>query len=414
MCQSCGSAPVVWMPSLGTTSCWCESSCNECQQGCGWCNFPNLVWGNCITIDKTNPDNWIFNTECNPIVKSTDSTVWVTVTTNWNHKEYDLSVKCQDKKVWVQSCDTNPWYLNDKIFVESPLVKDVDCDKITLSLDTNALWIDIPDEKVKVDATCSSKYLSDSISVWKWLKVSVENCKVKIDIDCDSDDCTNCWKKPAMKVRLVATEYILQPNSQEKYYILASTQNWMWTTWFLNSEYLPEVEYWCIDYNEWWIEFKKPWIYAVWFGGNQEVSWWVNGSRVWLVKYDSITSTWLFIAESRYSWWSDWTTRPVPAHSSNNTDVTANGAMWLNFGLWKYLERLPVWQWTICYFVPWDKITLWVKLSTRVEDPEYTDASWKFALLWSLEWFAWWDSWAYFYAYSISDFCDCWETAQIC
>ena len=56
-------------------------ACGECCEEKTYLT-PNLTGSDCVTVDKTDPDNWIVSTECNPIVTSDDLSVVVDVSTD--------------------------------------------------------------------------------------------------------------------------------------------------------------------------------------------------------------------------------------------------------------------------------------------------------------------------------------------
>jgi len=397
---------IIWLPWLGWCDSWYNSGCGDCGT-CSDCNScsscPNIVGSECIQIDKTNPDTRIISTECNPIVKSTDATVLVTPSTVGTHKEYNLSVTYQDKKVAVSPACT-AGFLEDQITVTWALTKSTVSCKVQLWIDATQLTNNFKDEKVATAASCTPWFLEDQITVGAWLRKTTTNCKVNIAIDCTTTDCNNKRHHPAMQLRVSDTVTLTQANHADAYYLLTSS-NAGWSSQALMTTFTQDVNYWCIEEENWWIKIKQAGLYHIWFWGNQECSEWVNGSRVFLIKYTASTATYSFPIASRYSWWSDWNIWPANAWESNNSDITANGASWLNIWLGKYLERLPFGGDWLCWLKVWDRIGIGAKVSTRVEDPSYNDPDAKFAILGATEAFAGGDSWAHIYAYCISDFC---------
>ena len=168
---------------------------------------------------------------------------------------YTLDVECCDKKVAGCINDEQPWSLDQKLTVVSPLTKTVkDCPSngvVELWFDPSGL--EFPDEKVKVNESCDAGYLQDMFTTktcpreWAepllkvWLS-DEEACKISIDLNlpesCD-DICGNPRTKPRISVYLQDSITIEQDVNTENFYYISQA-----------------------DIPEFWAVVRAPWIFA--------------------------------------------------------------------------------------------------------------------------------------------------------
>lgn len=174
----------------------------------------------------------------------------------------------------------------------------------------------------------------------------------------------------------------------------------------------------------WIIEITKKWLYQVWFSWSAEFSYWVHAFRVQLYKIPkadrSKTNT---IIESRYSWplgyepwqsvigwagnikyvssvtWWGWESKPDVTTSEyhidypliwEKTEVEWQHWIWYSASLWAVMDRVTVTGNTIVELDEWDRLRIWLKMSTSIMHSWDMMAkipaaflTWHFALLWA-------------------------------
>lgn len=351
-------------------TCWCENcNCNETRT----CTCPSFIGEGQVDIDTAT--EWvvkIFAPENNTVVSS-DSSVDITETTQTDgSKEYDLSVTCCDKKVGACATDPIPSTLDNKLFVSAPLTKTVS----NCSADWRiTIWIDqsqLQDEKVKVDNTCSAVYLKDGIIWWNWIETSVDNCKVKIEIN------KNTFVKPFVKLMLSADAEVLKTHD-----LVENTEN----EWWFVLPVVDEVNNNWLSATDWikvktvslpiWvttkvIEIQKDWFYRVSFKFNCDINYGVHALR-WCV---FSTMDWKkIILDDKDAWES------YGYAISQSATVDAKTDIW-------YSKQLSFWATDVTFLEEWTQLMLGGRLDPYVI---YGNGSWKD--WWIIVRKAWLDGW---------------------
>lgn len=141
--------------------------------------IPNVIGGGCVTIDKTDPENWVIKTTCPTEVISSDDSVDIdhSFDEDKNANIYDLSFACCDRLVAAWPNDDNPWVLYDKISVDSPLVKSLSgwWSQVEIALDIATLQTILWDELVKVNVNGNANYLQNLLNSWTWVDIDIIN-----------------------------------------------------------------------------------------------------------------------------------------------------------------------------------------------------------------------------------------------
>lgn len=415
---------------LDCQSSWC-GWCGTCSDCSGNCSCPNLIAWDCITLDKTNPAQITISTECNPELVSTDGTVGITETLDPDdeHKIWDVSVACDDKKVGACAQDTTPWYLyNDKLRVDTsgPLTyTQVWCPGnayVQIWFDESQLNITDLDQKVAVQEWCASWYLADRIIVGTWLTANVVWCKLKIDLNCSEDECTNPWRSAIVQTYLTNTINQSQATGNEKAYYFSTwavteLDNLWWThtTWARRED----MAVWCITHSGGITTIGRWGRYAISFDWHQEQSHHVHGTRIGLaIVFPNGT---VRLVQSRYSG-VQWTaTTSIGSWDAqytipNNTDTTANGWGWSTFSLWRWIERLPVWKHRRIALPTGTKIVPFYRVSTVMSWDLNASWTWVYSILWENESFVWWADWFTYGIDWIDRYCDArdWADTDAC
>lgn len=259
---------------------WIDGCTCDCYEPRG-CECPDIIWAG--QIDISTETEWqveIFAPE-NTTITSDDGSVDITETENspWSIN-YNLSVECEDNKVWWCATDPNPSSLDEKLFVTSPLIKTVqDCatdGKVVLWINTSLLQ----DEKVKVASWCSSVYLEDAIEWEGWVEVYRDWCTMKVRVD------QNDFAAPFAKVMLAADVEISKSHWQQH---LTEDEGWfflpMWV-WVSNDPWSTDwLEFQDINTTLWLtkaIIVNKSWYYRVSFNYNADINYGINAMR-WCV-----------------------------------------------------------------------------------------------------------------------------------
>lgn len=347
----------------------CEDKC------CDKCKDKKLeiVAWDCIGVDKSEENIYTINNLAETTVESTDWTVDVKLKSGSTicKKHYDLSVNCEDKKVWVCDMDT-PWFLDDKIRVEWTLTKTTTCSKnwyITLRAEE---W---KDEKVAVMSGCNADYLSNVLeSTSSYVDFDIVNCKMVL-----KDKQT--WQKPIMVVRLLSTTIQQQAvddwrkGIQTDYdYILARNRWEAQSDIIIPSDYWMELSIWEASWPwiEHWLDSNgfcvcpMDWIYRVSFGWTLEISAWVIAYRTYLYHWGWTN---IICLESRM-WGSLW---EIPTWQAEWIPMwyTINWPQTQRASLGKFVPRSPFSRTWIIRARKGDKFALWIKVSTSLTDPNY-------------------------------------------
>lgn len=360
--------------------CCCEDKCCDKEK-----KEIEIKPGKCIEVDKSVEWEYTINNTMEVEIKSTDGTVNVQYA-EWTHEwdcrqVIDLSVDCDDRKVWVCDEDT-PWFLEDKIKGVSPIYVNPRCSSdwvVEIGLDTNKL--NVPDEKVAVTQGCTARYLEDAISVrssYIESEVDTNNCRLIIK---DKESV-----KPLMKVRLIDTEVQEQtcvPWEQTDFdYILLNTGSQTGADVVINSHYDMELSVWeaywpwivdGLDSNGFCI-IPMDWIYRATYGGCIEINSWVIAWRTYL--YHAWEGSTNVIAMESRQGWVMWILTPWI------TDTYDPEKFWLPiwYNIWIQPERAWLGRFiprqsfagsTILRCKKGDKFCLWVKVSSSITDPAY-------------------------------------------
>ena len=160
------------------------NECNPCEKDKKTCCELKVIAWDCVDVEEVD-GQYVVSATCPPKVVEWE---WIRVeekpsTEEWYSIEYTVHAK--DNKVWVCTDDDNPWTLDTKVRVESPLTRKVEgCGSsngyLLIGLDTSKLKT--PDEKVAVEQWCDAKYLRDALKVESNLiQASVtSDCTLKI------------------------------------------------------------------------------------------------------------------------------------------------------------------------------------------------------------------------------------------
>lgn len=381
---------------LDCQSSWC--GCSGWCSSCSWdnCSCPNLVAWDCITLDKTDPAQIVISTECNPEIVSTDETVGIEVTLDEDdeHKIYDLSVSCDDKKVWACAQDTTPWYLyNDKLLVDTsgPLTYTlIWCPwdaKVQIGFDENQLNITDLDQKVAVQEWCASWYLADRVIVGTGLTVNVVGCKLKLDINCTEDECTNPWKWAIVQTYLVNTINQSQATGSETaYYFSEGTVSELAALWWTHVTWSrrEDMAVWCITHSGGVTTIDRGGRYSISFDGHQEQSHHIHWTRIGLaIVFPNGT---VRLVQSRYSGVQGTATTSIASWDAqytipNNINTTANWGWGNTFSLWRWIERVPVGKHRRLALPSGTKIVPFYRISTVMSGDTNASGTWTYSVL---------------------------------
>ena len=397
----------------------CCDPCPSCWSGCK---------NDCpVNIQSTNPDClrvdtsecWVIKLEpvCPPVVEA-----WENVTVDVEDcedekcsKKYIVNAVCEDEKVKTCDNDASAWYLEDKIKARDGswiVVNAIWCDSpdtdayLELSIDSDKLpkW---PNDKVSVQAGCEAKYLNDAIKIdSRLIKSSIEDCQLVL-----SDNFA--YRKIYLQTDIIKNNI---PTWQTPSFLFTgSTTSW-------NTV---ETAGWVkvaknVDFENWVMKIKIPWIYYVGFSWTMEIWSWIHAMRAQLYRTDSEAETEdakrYTIIESRYSapvGWPPYEVGWTPSgfnldtpYRQLKTDVEWVIAPWDGYSasLGSYISRMPVGWDTIEILNEWDRIMFWAKASTQVDyhwdqmTQTAEDKIWHFAFLcrgsarsWWID--IWWEPW---------------------
>lgn len=314
-------------------SCWCNNTdnCQDCWlwcstplNTCGWCDCPNIIGEYCTDVKQWDGNNIIISTPCIEVV-STDSTVDITKTVTEWLVTFDLSKECcPDRLAAVTACDTNPWYIYDKILVSSPLTKSLNgCNTMTIGLNVDA--IPTKDEKVKVSVWCNSGYLSELVE-WDWYVTVTQNgCKMRWWIN------TSKNKRPIALMRM-------NTDHQQFYdwnngWAAALPNQWWYlprnftiyesnTTGDIPMESINVSSYGGTQFPTNWLRITKKWWYRISLMGSADINNCINACRFMIAKY----STWgsvsapQVILDSKY-----WAPSNLPLSETPTYSIDPNG-----------------------------------------------------------------------------------------
>lgn len=360
--------------------CCCEDRCCDKKKK----DIEIKAW-TCIDVDKSVEWEYTINNTMEIDVKSTDGTVHVKKTGNDCQKTYDLSVDCEDKKVWVCDEDT-PWFLKDKIAGISPIYTQPICSSdwvVQIGLDQSKL--DLPDEKVAVVQGCKGKYLNDALDVnssYIEAKVDTDRCVLIIK---DKE----MRQKPLIRVRLIhsdiQTQVVKRPGTQDtdRWYVLSNPNWWQSAGIKIPSSYAIDFSIWeaqgtwitrWLDNDSWLVVCPMDWIYRISYGWCLEISSWVIAWRTYLLQWWG-TDTWLLEsrwgggngtldmipADEKYEWYKKY----WAPHFYNVTNQVHHQS------LGKYVARQSFSWTTLTEARVWDLFWLGLKISTSLDDDAY-------------------------------------------
>ena len=402
--------------------CWCPecTQCNPCAEKKECC-VPNIVadW-DCINVETDS--DWVIHlsTRCNPIIKSTDGSVNVSLDESWDVDVWDLEVIDNDHLVGACWNDKHPSTLDEKLeWVDWITVTPVCSDnwKVQIGIDTSQIHFD--NDMVSVERGCSPRYLNEAIVVnSKYIRKDVKNCQIVL-----SDN-----ESPALYYAKLVLAY---DHIREVWWGLVwAWEEWLWqkapVEWFpvadASRHTVPVSMLSWLKFKDWtpsnpwlWqIEITKKWVYQVWFTWSAEFSYWIHAFRVQLYKVPNATSKRHTIIESRYSgplWYQPWQEIAwgiwnIDATYVSNVNLRDGGtvssvnkntlskkidfpllsdkteAEWLyqeqvySQSLWAVMDRVTVSWNTIVELDVWDLLYVWLKVSTSIDHTGW-DILWK-------------------------------------
>lgn len=326
-------------------------------------------------------------------------------------------VNATDEKVKTCEDDASAWYLIDKIKAKAGTwieVNAINCDNpdtdayLEISIDDEALpkW---PNDKVSVRSGCEAKYLDDAIRIdSRLIKSSVEDCQLVLS---DNFAYRKIFlQNDIIKNDLTRTKY---PLGYASFIFTGSTTSWSTV----------ETASWVkvaknVDFENWVMKIKIPWIYYIGFSWTMEIWSWIHAMRAQLYRTDSEAededAKRYTIIESRYSapvgwppyevgWTPQWFNLDTP-YRQLKTDVewVIHPDDWYSASLGSYVSRMPVGWDTIEILNEWDRIMFWAKASIQVDyhwdQMTQSDKTWHFAFLCrgsSRSWWVdiWWEPW---------------------
>lgn len=380
--------------------------CDDCAPKCNECCNPNIVWWECVDVDVSEEGVITISAPCPTEVTSDDWTIGVTEKEphEWYSKRFDLTVNKPDRLVAASWCDENPGTLNDKIIAWHWIDKAITwCPNGKLELAVDESELNIPNNKVAVDWSCSPDYLWNLFrSTSNLVEIVPSWCEMLLR---DKSDPIVCWK---ITMQDNVTWWVDWCTSCDwnVYYIAWS--NWSGLrNWNFNVDFLYNME---TANNNNWLKIKRRWIYEVWFRCSLEASFWIHAVRWWLYV---LRANWGYypILESRFSWpvwvepselwkWEEWFNA---LYMNEWTETSWVG--WKSASLWAVLDRMPCQDNTIIILEPWDILFLWMKWQARtlyewdnLVRNEWWDEWWEIAMLWAVGNQAWVDIWAQIWA----------------
>lgn len=404
-------------------NCWCPecNQCNPCAEKKECC-VPNIVadW-DCINVETDS--NWVIHlsTRCNPIIKSSDNSVNVTLDDSWDVDVWDLEVIDKDYRVWACWNDKHPSTLDEKLvgvwgITVTPICSDNG--KIEIWIDKNSLNFD--DNKVAAFAWCSPGYLNEVLQVdSKYVKAVQQWCKMLIT---DKDTTPLYYAKLVLENDHIWTVWWWLTWTWEEWLGQKAPVEWM-SVWDPNYQWIPISMLSWLKFKDWtpqepwlWqIEITKKGIYQVWFTWSAEFSYWVHAFRVQLYKVPKLAPGKRHtIIESRYSWplwyqpwqevaWWIWNINAsyVTNVSLRDDDTVSSVSHWsmskkidypllsdkteaewlyhdqvYSQSLWAVMDRVTVTGNTIVELDVWDLLYVWLKVSTSIDHTGW-DILWK-------------------------------------
>lgn len=333
---------------------WIDGCTCDCYEPRG-CECPDIIWAGQINIStETEWQVEIFAPE-NTTITSDDGSVDITETENspWSIN-YDLSVECEDNKVWWCATDPNPSSLDEKLFVTSPLIKTVqDCatnGKVVLWINTSLLQ----DEKVKVASWCSSVYLEDAIEWEGWVDVYRDWCTMKVRVD------QNDFAAPFAKMYLDADVEISKSHWQqhltenEWWFFLPTSKfvdNNPWRSDWIMTEIITAPTFWDIGR----LKVMKDWYYRISFNFNADINYGLNAMR-WCV-FSGMTWKQILLDDKIWtpSWYAinhlaTWDAKTNISHAAqvsfSRSDVTYLEAWTIIVLGWRISPYVTNWAWS--------------------------------------------------------------------
>lgn len=387
--------------------------CDNCAPKCQECCNPNIQWDWCVTVDQSEEGVITISAPCPTEVTSDDWTIGVTEKEphEWYSKRFDLTVNKEDRLVAACWNDWYPGTLDVKLeewhWID---ISTVNCwwwgdAKLRIEVDENEL--NIPNNKVAIDAWCTPWYLNDVLisSSDKIELVPIGNCKLAIKDRAD----------PIVAGKCVLTQSrhweISWWQDWFAYYLAGSDYKWA-NEWWLMASLARPIKH-NVEESWWWMKILKNGLYQVSFSMSVEVSFWIHWMRWWLFVMKHWTTGKECIIESRFA-------APIwrtPYELSYWEDPDYNGSLmalqteaqwwdWTSASLWVSLQRMWCSWYTLVDLEEWDILFLWVKWQTLTQYLNWKTFNWDqwlwyVAILWT-NW-SWnvWDAWAQITAYKV-------------
>lgn len=356
--------------------CWC------------WCNDNknNVSICNCSIIGQNNTNVDIITQPWDVLVSSPFYEVTSPLNTIEIHKVIDENTNvitfeiekdcCPDQFVKACASDTTPWVLfNDKIVINTdwPLTYDL----INCPWDAHIeIWFDVsklnaPDKKVAVNASCSSKYLEDSVST------NDPNYFTFETVACKSVLTTN------PRILLRADLYC----NLETSYGLNANQTWFWWIDSWHMDYLTSIPWtittrtlWTITSNYLVIVIPKDGRYQVNMQGSQTTSWLHTvRNQICIVKNNLLSYP---ILDSRTEW-----SRRVDLDANDLINIQAElnkdiakaihsdiaAANWEEMAISTFMRGQWFWGSRTIFLEEWTELTMVYKYNSMIKNT-FTDS----------------------------------------
>lgn len=296
---------------MWNTNCWCgcQDSCSTCKNTIFWVCW--LTAWDCIQISDVTQvwqDCKVLNIASTLTFSSSNASI--TVIKTWCNVDIIDLREHKDQLVWVNALDT-PWFLVNKLVstcnnILTITPKQISTGNWVLDFCIDPSKINIKDEKVAVQAWCTTKYLKDALKFSSCFNVSTAWCTMTVS----PNDC--CYRKP-MASRWVTVPKTYKLSAKWKYteafaWNGISIPNSLPATWadtqstndsngFFVSEFnwfswCPSMQWWTFKWLPdalWWswmdatyLECPRDWTYEATLSWNIDIYPWIDSMVVFL------------------------------------------------------------------------------------------------------------------------------------